>query len=97
MPIAYYTFGGWKPRAGDLNQHGTGRAEVLTPRPRPSPRAGPPDQGGRELRDAAGSWAARRRHAPRGGVDAAAPAVPPAAGPRTTTPGESGAPALPLP
>ena len=40
VPIAYYTFGGWKRSGfGDLNQHGPDRS-ASTPRPRPSPRAG---------------------------------------------------------
>ena len=40
VPLAYYTFGGWKRSGfGDLNQHGPDRC-ASTPRPRPSPRAG---------------------------------------------------------
>ncbi len=40
VPLAYYTFGGWKRSGfGDLNQHGPTRCGS-TPRPRPSPRAG---------------------------------------------------------
>ena len=42
VPLAYYTFGGWKRSGfGDLNQHGPD-ACASTPRPRPSPRAGRP-------------------------------------------------------
>ena len=42
VPIAYYTFGGWKKSGfGDLNQHGRIRS-ASTPRPRRSPRAGRP-------------------------------------------------------
>ena len=40
VPLAYYTFGGWKRSGfGDLNQHGPDSC-ASTPRPRPSPRAG---------------------------------------------------------
>jgi malonate-semialdehyde dehydrogenase (acetylating)/methylmalonate-semialdehyde dehydrogenase len=40
VPLAYYTFGGWKRSGfGDLNQHGRTRS-ASTPRPRRSPRAG---------------------------------------------------------
>ncbi|WP_434623711.1 hypothetical protein [Azospirillum sp. B2RO_4] len=37
VPLAYYTFGGWKRSGfGDLNQHGPDLVR-FTPRPRPSP------------------------------------------------------------
>ena len=42
VPMAYHTFGGWKRSGfGDLNQHGPD-SSASTPRPRRSPRAGPP-------------------------------------------------------
>ena len=42
VPVAYYTFGGWKRSGfGDLNQQGRIRSASI-PAPRRSPRAGPP-------------------------------------------------------